>query len=171
PYEFIADSNRMHLGAWENAEKTLALAGGAFVAAGCFPGQKPNQGAGFWERLMRHGTIIFALMIVAFSMLHFVYAKEASGYIPSWIPAHLFWMYFCGAALLGSGAVILLKIRVGLAATLLGAMIFTWFVILHVPKVINAAPDDLAGEISSAFLALAYCGTAFMIARSAGKSA
>ena len=36
PYEFIAGSNYMHLGQWENAEKELALASGAFVIAGCF---------------------------------------------------------------------------------------------------------------------------------------
>jgi len=152
PYEFIADSNRMHLGAWENAEKTLALAGGVFIVAG------------FSGKFARLGPVIFGLMIIGFSLLHFVYAKEASGYIPAWIPAHLFWMYFCGAALLGSGISIVLDIRVILIAAFLGLMVLTWFIILHVPKVITAAPADFADELTSAVLALAYSGTAFMIA-------
>lgn len=158
PYEFIADTNRVHLGAWENAEKTLALAGGAFTIAG------------FSGKAGRLGPIIFGLMIIGFSVLHFVYAKDASGYIPSWIPGKLSWMYFCGAALLASGIAIILKIKAGLAAALLGAMIFTWFIVLHIPKVINAAPDGLADEISSAFLALAYCGTAFFVAGTAKRA-
>jgi hypothetical protein len=48
-------------------------------------------------------------------------------------------------------------------------MIFTWFIILHVPKVIAAPFADRAGEITSAFLALAYSGIAFVIAGAAKK--
>src|ERR1700730_1882882 len=36
PYEFLASSNYMHFGEWENAAKELALSGGAFVIAGGF---------------------------------------------------------------------------------------------------------------------------------------
>jgi hypothetical protein len=53
-------------------------------------------------------------------------------------------------------------------ATLLGAMIFIWVIILHIPKAIAASADDAGGEITSAFLALAYCGIAFVIAGSQG---
>jgi hypothetical protein len=140
----------MHFGQWENAAKELALSAGAFVLAG--------------RKLTRFGAIFFALTIISFGIDHFLFAKEASDYIPSWIPYHLFWMYFCGLALLGSGLAILLKIKVGLFAALLGAMIFIWFVILHVPRVIASPVADLGGEVTSAFLALAYCGTAFVIA-------
>ncbi|MBS1528930.1 MAG: hypothetical protein JSU01_01375 [Bacteroidetes bacterium] len=164
PYELVADSNRMHLGAWENAKKTLALAGGAFAMIGCSSEENENPIAGFWGKLARSGSIAYGLMIIGFSILHFVYAKQASGYVPSYIPFHLFWMYFCGVALLGSGIAIVFRIKTRLIATLLGLMIFTWFVSLHIPKVIGAAPADLADEISSAFLALAYSGTAFVIA-------
>jgi hypothetical protein len=91
--------------------------------------------------------------------------------VPSWIPNHIFWIYFAGAALLGSGIAIILKIRTGLIAALLGMMIFIWFIILHIPKVIAAPVADRADEITSAFLALAYCGIAFVIAGAAKKIA
>lgn len=58
------------------------------------------------------------------------------------------------------------KIRVGLIAALLGAMVFIWFMILHIPKVIHAPVADRGGEMTSAFLALAYSGIAFVIAGS-----
>jgi hypothetical protein len=45
-------------------------------------------------------------------------------------------------------------------------MIFIWVIILHIPRVI-AGPMDNSGEASSAFLALAYCGIAFVIAGTA----
>src|SRR6476660_3470516 len=36
PYQFMSSSRYMHLLQWENAEKELAFASGAFVIAGCF---------------------------------------------------------------------------------------------------------------------------------------
>ena len=43
-------------------------------------------------------------------------------------------------------------------------MIFIWVVILHIPKAIANPADNTSGEVTSLFLALAYCGTAFVIA-------
>lgn len=63
-----------------------------------------------------------------------------------------------------AGLAILLKIRVRLFATLLGTMIFTWILILHIPKAVAAGLGDGGVEVTSLFLALAYCGTAFWIA-------
>jgi len=158
PYEFEASSRYMHFGAWENAAKELALSGGAFVIAGCFSNKKESV----------FGTILFSLTIISFSIDHFIYGKEAAGYIPSWIPNHVFWIYFAGVALLGSGIGILFGIRPRLMAALLGAMILIWVIILHIPKAIASPDGDKGGEVTSAFLALAYCGIAFVIA-GAGK--
>jgi uncharacterized membrane protein len=155
PYEFMTSSDYMHFYDWENAIKELALAGGAFVVAGCLSGRRI---------LMPLGTIIFSLTIISFGINHFLYAKEAADYIPSWVPGHMFWIYFAGVALLGSGVAIILNIKLRLAATLLGTMIFIWVIILHIPKAIASSVGDQGGEVSSAFLALAYCGIAFVIA-------
>ncbi|MFI5138687.1 MAG: hypothetical protein ACHQIM_12745 [Sphingobacteriales bacterium] len=168
PYQFMAISNYRHFGEWENAAKELALASGAFVIAGCFSKKNENTLFRVLRKLTPYGTIFFALTIISFGINHFLYAKDAAGYMPAWIPGHICWIYFAGAALLGAGIAIILKIKVGLFATLLGAMIFTWFISLHIPKVIAAPVADRASEITSAFLALAYSGIAFVIA-GAGK--
>jgi hypothetical protein len=163
PYEFLVSANYMHFGDWENAAKELALAGGAFVIAGCFPGKNESSLIRFLGKLIPFGAALFPITIISFSMDHFLYAKEAQAYVPSWIPDHLFWMYFAGVALLGSGTAIILKIRTGLIAALLGAMIFIWFISLHIPRVIASPFADLGGEVTSAILALAYSGTAFAL--------
>jgi hypothetical protein len=170
PYEFMTSSNYMHLGGWENAEKELAFAGGAFVIAGCFSEKNENLLTRFLAKLIPFGAIIFSITILSFGIDHFLYAKEASGYIPSWIPNHMFWMYFAGVALIGSGIAIILKIKTGLIATLLGTMIFIWFISLHIPKVIAAPAAYEGAEVTSAFLALAYSGIAFVIAGAAKKT-
>ena len=164
PYQFTATTTYMQFGAWENAAKELALSSGAFVIAGCFEEKNENGFTRFLAKLVHLGTILFGITITSFGIDHFLYAKEALGYMPSWVPVPLFWMYFTGTALLGSGIAIILKIKVPLIAALLGAMIFTWFVILHIPKVMAANFDDAGGEVTSAFLALAYSGIAFVIA-------
>ncbi|MDB5144919.1 MAG: hypothetical protein JWQ66_3632 [Mucilaginibacter sp.] len=169
PYQLLSKTSYLHFGEWENAAKELALAGGAFVIAGCFPGKNENSLTRFLGKLIPVGAIIFAITIISFSVDHFLYAKEAAGYIPSWIPNHMFWMYFAGLALLGSGIAIILKIRTRLFAALLGIMIFLWFVSLHIPRVVAAPSADMSGEITSAFLALAYSGIAFVIAGTAKK--
>jgi len=147
PYELSTSAIYMHYGAWENAAKELALAGGALVVAG-----------------RKIGRVLFALAIISFGVDHYVYAHEATGYMPTWIHHQLFWIYFTGTCLLGSGIAILLKIRVRLAATLLGIMILIWVIMLHIPKVIASPVAVDGGEAVSALIALAYCGIAFAIA-------
>jgi uncharacterized membrane protein YphA (DoxX/SURF4 family) len=169
PYMFSANSNYMHLGEWENAEKELALAGGAFVIAACFTEKNKKSPDWFWGKLLFFGAILFSIPIISFGILHFLHTKEASALVPSWIPGPMFWTYLAGVGLLGSGFAIIFKIRPGLIAALLGMMIFIWFIILHIPRVIVSPVADREGEVTSAFLALAYSGIAFVSAGAAKK--
>ena len=170
PYQLMVRSRFMQLGNWENAEKELALSAGAFVIAGCFPKENENAFIKGLGRLIPFGTILFGITIFSFGIDHFLYAKEAAGYVPSWIPNHLFWIYLGGIGLLGSGISIIMRIKVRLFAILLGTMIFIWVIILHIPYVIAAHFSDKGGEVTSAFLALAYSGIAFIIASVSTKN-
>lgn len=167
PYQLITGTNVFSLVEWENAEKELAFACGGFVIAGGISAYRVRPGFKFLEEMIPFGSIVFALMIMCFGTIHCLYAKEASGYVPSWVPGPVIWMYITGVALLGSGVSIIFKIQTGLIAFLLGAMTFTWFVILHIPRIIVSPVPYLGSEITSAMLALAYSGIAFVIA---GKS-
>jgi uncharacterized membrane protein YphA (DoxX/SURF4 family)/uncharacterized membrane protein len=164
PYQFMAASRYLHLLEWENAEKELAFAGGAFVIAACYAEKNEKPFTRFLRRLIPLGAICFSITMISFGILHFLYTKEVADYVPSWAPNHMFWTYFAGSALIGSGIAIILKIRVGLIAALLGTMLFAWFISLHIPRVITSPVAYLGSEITSAFLALAYSGIAFVIA-------
>jgi len=169
PYQFMINSNYMHLGKWENAEKELALASGALIIANCFSEKNKNSSTSFLTRLLPFGAILFSITMISFGIDHFLYAKDVAEYIPSWIPNHLFWVYFAGTALIGSGIAILFKIKPRLMTALLGTMIFIWIIILHIPKSIASPFAGKGGEVTSAFLALAYSGIAFVIAGTAKK--
>ena len=165
PYMFMSNTY-MHFGEWENAEKELALSGGAFILAGYFSQKNENPLTGFLTKLIFLGPILFSVPIICFGIAHFLGPQDVADYTPSWVPFKMFWAYFCGAALIGSGIAIIFKIKPALSAVLLGTMIFLWFILLHIPRVIASPVDYLGGEITSAAIALAYSGIAFVISRS-----
>ena len=154
----------MHLLQWENAEKELAFASGAFIVAGCLSEKNAGSFYRFLRKLVPFGYILFCIPIISFGILHFLYAKDVADYVPSWVPNRLFWTYLAGTALISSGLAIILKIKSGPVAALLGIMIFIWFIILHIPRVIVSPGAYLGSEITSAFIAFAYSGIAFVIA-------
>jgi uncharacterized membrane protein YphA (DoxX/SURF4 family) len=169
PYQFMDIPKHLQLAEWENAEKELSLATGAFIIAACFSGKKENPTNRFWEKLMYFASILFSIPIISFGILHFKFAKEVSIMVPTWIPYPVFWTYLAGIGLLGSGISIILKIKTRFILSLLGTIILIWFLILHIPETIASSYADLGGEITSAFLALAYSGIAFAIAGASKK--
>ena len=164
PYQLVTTSDYLELGKWENAEKELAISGGSFIIAGSFSKNNELASTRFATKLIRFGVIIFSIPVISFGIDHFLYAKEVAEYIPSWVPNKIFWSYFAGTALLGSGIAIILQIQQRLFAVLLGAMIFIWFIMLHIPKAVASPFADMGSEVTSAFLALVYSGIAFTIA-------
>ena len=91
PYEIIVDPYYMHLGSWGNAEKELALAGGAFVMAGSFPGggvtvQTFSRIVGLLEKVIPFGGIFFSITMISFGIDHLLYTQGVSTLVPSWIP-------------------------------------------------------------------------------------
>jgi uncharacterized membrane protein YphA (DoxX/SURF4 family) len=168
PYEIINDPYSKHLGVWTNPLKELALAGGAFIIAGSVREQEINIQKPVFTRLLEKlipwGSIFFSIMLICFGIDHFLYVETVASLVPAWIWDHIFWTYFAGVALIGSGVAIILEISVRKVSILLGIMIFLWFIVLHIPRAI-ADPYVLQGnEISSVFQALGFSGMAFIIA-------
>ncbi|MBS1519531.1 MAG: hypothetical protein JST50_00935 [Bacteroidetes bacterium] len=156
----------MILAAWVNPFKELTLSGGAFLAAGSLAREnKVSPLENFLEKLIPAGKYFFAITMVLFGYMHFLYRDFVVPLVPNWIPWHLFWTYFAGAALMAGGLGIIINVKRHLAANLLGTAIFIWFVILHIPRAV-ADPHSLNGnEITSVFEALSFSGIAFLIGR------
>jgi hypothetical protein len=169
PYEVIADPNSTNLGAWTSALKELALSGGAFIVAGSFPIGRENDLQGnsitsLLEKIIPFGSIFFSIMLICFGIDHFLLTVWVAALVPNWIPFHIFWAYFAGVALAGSGIAIIFKVKLKLTAILLALMIFLWFILLHIPRGI-ADPYSLQGnEISSVLESFGFSGIAYLIA-------
>ena len=110
------------------------------------------------------GSVFFSITLIVFGIDHFLYAEGVATLVPDWIPFHLFWTYFAGAALIGAGVSIVLRIQVKLVGILAGTMIFTWLLLLHIPRAVIMPELQNGNEITSVFQALAFSGIAFVLA-------
>ena len=174
PFElFFSPYSPIHLGLWISPLKEFAYAGGAFAIANKMPVdinavKIESRFTRFLDRLAPYGSILFSITMISFGVSHFYYTKTVQDMVPEWIPYHLFWTYFAGIALIGSGVAIILKFHIQLIGNLLGIMIFLWFICLHIPGAISSPLTDNGNEVTSALSALAFSGIAFVIANGAG---
>lgn len=151
------------LGAWTDALKLLALAGGAFIVAGTFPGNSNPGFTGVLNKLSFPGKYFFAIMLIIFGIDHFLYADFVKTLVPLWIPGSLFWTYFAGIALIGSGVAIIFNLKIKITSILLGAMLLLWLIVLHIPRAITMDTSKDPNEIVSVLECLAFSGMAFLL--------
>ncbi len=173
---FVNPDSPRHLGLWTNPLKELALSGGAFVIAGSFwdekfpAGNKNDLFLALLEKFIPLGSIFFSITMIVFGIDHFLYTEFVATLVPGWIPGPVFWTYFAAVALIGSGVAIILKIKLKPIALLLAAMIFLWFIFLHIPRAVADPFTDKGNEVSSVFEALNFSGIAFLIAYGGKRS-
>ena len=116
------------------------------------------------ERIIPLGRIFFSTTMILYGCSHFVYTAYVSPLVPAWFGAPVFWTYFGGVALIGSGIAIILKIWIKPVAFLLAIMLLLWFIFLHVPNALTHPYLNNGNEVVSAFDALMFCGIALVIA-------
>jgi len=156
---------------WAPAISTIAFTGSSFIMASSYLNDSRHAtGLIRWfEKLAPFGGAIFAFHLIFYGAYHFIYGEMISTMVPVWIPSHLFWTYLTGAALISAGVAIALKIKLKLVATLLAIMLFTWCIILHVPRAI-ANPVAIRGlELTRVFVSFGFTGTALLLAYSGRK--
>lgn len=146
------------------ALEPLALAAVAFALAGAFPHDSAKSSA--WDSISRiaikYSGCVFAFTLIVFGVQHFLYAAYLPSFVPAWIPAHVFLIYFTGVCFIASGLSIAFRILAPLAASLLGLMFFLWVLVLHAPRVFASLHNG--DEWSSLFVALAMAGGSFFFA-------
>jgi len=145
------------------AVEALALGSAAWILAELLPSSGVSRA---WDGLSRPlakvGIYLFAISLVIFGAQHFMYAQFIATLIPAWIPGHLFWVYFTGVAFIATALAIVTGILASLGAALLGLMFLLWVLVLHAPRAF-AAPRN-GDELTSLFVAMAMCGSCFVIA-------
>lgn len=107
--------------------------------------------------------ILFALPMAVFGLLHFMNAQGMSMMVPSFIPGGVLWVYLTGVALLAAAVAIIVNRRFGrLAALLLGVLLLSFALTIHLPGVMN--PDTMASSLPNLLKDTALAGGAFAFA-------
>ena len=114
------------------------------------------------DKIVVFGRLVYAIPMAVFATEHFTDAQDVSRIVPSWIPAHRFWVYLVGTALIAAAVSIIVKRQARLAATLLGIMLCLFVVSIHIPRVVANPRDRFAWAV--ALRDLAFSGGAFAFA-------
>jgi uncharacterized membrane protein YphA (DoxX/SURF4 family) len=155
---FVYPHKLSHIGSWGDLLKELAFSGGAFVMAGTYLKDHRIQ--------IFLGRLFFCTTMILFGCCHFAYIDSMTLMVPEWFGMREFWAYFGGVALIGAGTAIALKIFLKPVSLLLAAMLFIWFVVVHVPGAIANPAAGRGNSIVSAFDALLFCGIALALSQS-----
>lgn len=139
---------------WLGFAEILSLAAaGAMLALLLDP--KPRPAA------LEATRYIYGLCPLVFGLSHFVYIDFTAAMVPAWLPAPYVWVYATGTAHIAAGLAILSAILARLAATLLAAMMSSFVLLLHVPRVFADPTSQL--EWTMMFVAMTLAGAAWII--------
>src|SRR5580698_9782712 len=78
------------------------------------------------EKILPFGRLFLAVPMAVFGTEHLTDTADIASIIPKWMPAHTFWAYLVGIALIAAALSITLKIQARPAATLLHLPQLRW---------------------------------------------
>lgn len=111
-----------------------------------------------------YGSIFFSITMISFGIVHFMYLKNVATMVPAWFPDYIFWDILCWCCTCWFRCLYNFKYQAQCNfSVLLAAMIFLWFILLHVPSPVANPSFNRGNEVSSAFDALAFCGIKLVI--------
>jgi len=119
----------------------MCFAGLIYLVTGVFILRKEISAARGWDKLITLGCVFIAVPLAVFATEHFRGARLLQNMVPSWMPAHLFWAYFVGCALLAAATSLTVRKFVRLSSTLLGLMFFLFVCMIYIPYA-HAHPKD-----------------------------
>lgn len=96
------------------------------------------------ERVMMFGPLFYAVPMGVFAGDHFVFHTQIAQIVPSWMPWHMFWVYFVGCCLLAGAIGLGTKKYSRLAALCFGVMLFCFVLMTHIPNLIATPRDRFA---------------------------
>jgi uncharacterized membrane protein len=157
---------------WSAGLRDLALSASALLFAAT-----QTQ---IWQTHGRHwftnvGRFLIAIPLLIFGAQQFIYPDFMPGIpvnnqMPAWIPGHLFWSYFTGAAFIVVSGSLIIKKAPRLGASLLAVMLLLWLAIIYIP-ILAANPYDTGYALVNAAMHMALCGGALILASVQTKAA
>jgi len=131
----VAIASASHIGAWNSPAEIGFLTSGALALAAS------SIASGARAHLLLVARLLAGASAIVFGFAHFNYIDFTASMVPGWIPYKAFWAWATGAGHLAAGIALVSGIKARLGVTCEAAMMGSFVVLLHLPRVI-AAPEQ-----------------------------
>jgi uncharacterized membrane protein len=136
--------------AYQSTGENAVIIAGAWVLYAWFATAWDRRHLGFATGGVgvRIARVLYGLAMIAFGLSHFFYLNMTAPLVPAWLPGHVGWAYFTGAAYLAAGAAVLTGVWARLAAVLSTAQMGAFTLLVWVPLIAAATISaDQWGEL------------------------
>jgi uncharacterized membrane protein len=114
------------------------------------------------DKILPFGRLFYAIPMGVFGTDHFADSKNIVRIVPRYMPWHMFWVYFVGAALIAASLSIILRKKAQLAGTLLGCMFVLFVAMMDIRSLIVTHGASLFWAIT--LRDFTFSGGAFAVA-------
>ena len=123
---------------------TAVMAAAAWVLVIWFASERDRRLFGPFtdERGLRIARGLYGVSLIPFGLAHFMYLDATTVLIPGWLPGHVAWAYFTGAAFIAAGLAVITGVAARLGAVLSTLQMGLFGLIVWVPRVVAGTVND-----------------------------
>lgn len=163
---------------WWSCAQTAVMVATTWVLYAWLATERDRKRFGFItsDRGVRGARDLYGLALIPFGLAHFLFLQVTADLVPGWLPGHVFWAYFTGAAFIVAGLAIVIDVYAKLAAALVTLEIALFTVVLWIPIVLKGTNEFQWGEFVVSWVLTAtgwvmtdsYRGVPWLAVRSGG---
>lgn len=148
---------------WESFAETATLSAGAWClfAARAGAWERSRLGFAVGESGIRLARLLLIVALPMIGLSHFAYHDLTASLVPRWLGFPLGWTYLTGAASLAAAAGMLFAVVPRLAASLEAAMLWSFTLLVWVPRVASSPRDQ--GNWSELLISAAIASGAWLV--------